>query len=342
MPGSNLVENHPARQEKVSSSIFNWVVKADMSFSQFTMQEVDLRAEICTPEELRLHPNWTGGTVIRSIDWFKKHPAYVELKLFVSPTQLAALKSLGDLAFKDPLLVTCQGVIIDGYARKEYADRSGISTLPCVEFDIGEEEALRMILNKHRRSAGWNDYNRIRMACWQCRDDVRARARANQQAGGRFKGLSKLTEANVRKEIAKDAGACEGNVRKVDEVCDADPEVLNALANSELRINRAWLWRKLTREEQREELRLHQLNRGLKGPAKARAVKHRATGLLEVAWPHLGASILEEISQKISLISSTESETPEKIAIGVVKMRGKAILLTTELYENLVAAKSRK
>ena len=176
----------------------------------------------------RTSPSATG-LLLRLTNELRKHPAYAELQLSVSAAQLSSIKRLGESAFKDPLLVTRQGVIIDGYARKEYADSLGISTLLCVELDVSEEEALRVILNKHRRSAGWNDYNRIRMAS-RLKEVVRRRARANQQAGGHFKGSSKLTEANVRKEIARTAGVCEGNVTKVAQLCNADPQVLKALA----------------------------------------------------------------------------------------------------------------
>ena len=41
-----------------------------------------------------------------------KHPAYAELQLSVSPAQFVSIKRLGESAFKDPLLVTRQGVII--------------------------------------------------------------------------------------------------------------------------------------------------------------------------------------------------------------------------------------
>jgi hypothetical protein len=166
-----------------------------------------------------------SGTVFRCVDDLRKQQTYTELQLTVSAEQLAALTHLGDLVFKDPLLITREGVIIDGYARKEYAEKLGVSTLACVELDLGEEEALRMILVKHRRSPGWNDYNRIRMAA-RLKDVIRLRARSNQQAGGHFKGLSKLTEAKVRKEIAAAAGVSEGNVTKVEQVRDSDPEVL--------------------------------------------------------------------------------------------------------------------
>ena len=81
-------------------------------------------------------------TIIRAVVELRKHPAYEELKLAVSPEQLAAVKRAGKLALKDPLLVTREGIIIDGYARRKYADILGISTLPCVEIDADTEEAL--------------------------------------------------------------------------------------------------------------------------------------------------------------------------------------------------------
>ena len=95
-----------------------------------------------------------AGVVVRATNELRKHPAYVELQLSVSPAQFASIKRLGEPAFQDPLTVTRHGVIIDGYARKEYADSLGFSTLLCVELDVSDDEALRFILNKHRRSAG--------------------------------------------------------------------------------------------------------------------------------------------------------------------------------------------
>jgi hypothetical protein len=78
------------------------------------------------------------------------------------------------------------------------------------------------------------------------KDILRASARANQQAGGRLKGSSNLTEANVRKEIADAASVCEGNVTKVDQLRHSDPEILKALQTGEIRIHKAWLWRRLS------------------------------------------------------------------------------------------------
>ena len=273
--------------------------------------------------------NWIRGAVIRPLDWFSKHPAYAELQLAVAPARLASLKSLGDLAFKDPILVTRQGVIIDGYARKECADSLGISTLLCVELDISEEEALRVILNKHRRSAGWNDYNRIRMAS-RLKEVVRMRARGNQQAGGQFKGSSKLTEANVRKEIARAAGVSEGNVTKVDQMCDEDPEVLKALASGEIRIHRAWLWRQLTWQQQRERLRQHRL-RELKREVRSLVHKHRTRP--EAEMKSITPADLGHLIQGISTLRLSDSADSESIPILRIDAPGPIVFLTTELYE---------
>ena len=288
-------------------------------------------------EAERIEPSFSSarGPVVRSVKEVRKHPAYAELQLAVSAAQRAKINLLGELAFKDPLLVTRQGVIIDGYARKEHAESLGISTLLCIEFDIDEEQALRMILSKHRRSAGWNDYNRIRMAS-RLKDVVRRRARANQQAGGHFKGSSKLTEANVRKEIAEAAGVCEGNVTKVDHLRNSDPEVLKALASGEIRIHRAWLWRGLTCQQQREELRLYRLKRGLKQPVTARAFKHRANGSLESTRRPLSIASLKQLLQRLLSMPSSDNEESEVIDIGLIKRPGKAVLLTNELYEDLL------
>ena len=51
----------------------------------------------------------------------------------LSPTasQLSALVEQDDLAFKEPIWVMRDGVILDGYARWELARKQGRSTLTC-------------------------------------------------------------------------------------------------------------------------------------------------------------------------------------------------------------------
>jgi ParB-like chromosome segregation protein Spo0J len=273
--------------------------------------------------------------VARPIEWFKKHPVYVELQFAVSPAQFASLKRVGVLVLKDPLFVNREGVIIDGYARIKYAASLGISTLTCLEIDANEDEALRLILNKHRRSPGWNDYNRIRMAS-QLKGLFSALARANQQAGGRFKGSSKLTEASVRKAIADTAGVCEGNIVKVDQLLNSPTEILDALARGEIRIHRAWLWRGLNAQQQQEELRRYRLKRSLKQSAKIRVFKHRVSASPTVIRTSTTMSSLQKILNQVLSTPANDCKSSESIAIGLIKLPGKVALLTTELFEDLL------
>lgn len=221
---------------------------------------------------------------------------------------------------------------IDGYARKAYADSVGISTLACVEFDIGQEEALRMILSKHGRCLGWNDYNRIRMA-FHLNDDLRKRAHANQQAGGRLKGSSHLTEANVRKEIAAAAYVSEGQVTKFNQIQGCDPEVLKALAGGEIRIHRAWMWRHLSQAQQREELRQDRLERGLKQPAKSLAFRHSHARSRRVV---LTVAKARELLERVLKVTLSERENSELIEIGVINASDKKALVTTQLLRSLL------
>jgi hypothetical protein len=272
---------------------------------------------------------------MRPVGELRKHPAYTELNLAVSPAQLAAIQELGDLAFKDPILITAEGIIIDGYARRELAEKLGIPALCCVEFNIDEEESLRRILNNHRRSSGWNDYNRIKMAS-KLRDLVRRRAVTNQEAGGKLKGLSKLTEANrvnVRKEIAIAAGVSEGSVTKVDQLEGVHPELLAALQSGEIRIHRAWLWRTFTQERQREHLRLYRMERGLKQKAKTLISKHRVKTPTTATPLLVTTAAFTAVANLLSAMPSYQIGQSQPILIGVLDVPGKGVFLTKELFQ---------
>ena len=205
-----------------------------------------------------------------------------------------------------------------------------------------DEEALEALIRHHGRLSGLNDFCRILLAL-DIEPTLGEAARINQQLGGQIKGSSNLTEAqrrDVRQELAKMAGLSVGNVTKAKEIiAKAVPEVIQALKNGEIRIHRAWLWRELNPEEQREELRLYRLNRGLKQPVKALAIKHRTNGLPRARYL-LSMSITKPLLQRVSSLLSSEFDKSETIAIGVVKSPGRAILFTSELYEALLTGGS--
>jgi hypothetical protein len=268
---------------------------------------------------------------MRPLNELRKHPAYSDLSLTVSSVQLTAVQNLGEDVFKSPLLITRAGIIIDGYARRELAEKQGILTLCCVELDVDEDEALRRILDHHRRSSGWNDYNRIRIAS-NLREATRQRAKANQQAGGRFKASSKLTKAekvSVRKEIAHAAGVSEGSVTKVDQLEGLHPELVAALQSGEIRIHRAWLWRTCTPERQREQLRSYRLERDLREKAKRLISKHRQ----DVSEPSVTLNDLIHLAQRLSALPTSELGESDPVLIGLIDLPVNGVFLTKALFQ---------
>jgi hypothetical protein len=175
--------------------------------------------------------------VTRTLDELRPHPSYVQHRLSVSVSQLSALAALGCLAFREPIVVTENGLIVDGYARRELARLRDDQTILCRQYDMTEEEALRWLIQSHRPSRGLNSYRRVLLAL-DLESCLQERARANQQAGGHSKGSSHLTEArrmDVRSEIASIAGVSTGNVTKAKQLREtAHPRVELAVRREKL------------------------------------------------------------------------------------------------------------
>src|SRR5205807_1311251 len=152
-----------------------------------------------------------------SVHELRPHPSYARHNLSVPAYKLAALVDLGDLAFVYPLTITRDRLIIDGYGRWELAKRKSQLALQCVEYDLSERQALKWLIQTHHLSQGLSDFIRIELAL-DLEPYFQEKAVLNQQAGGRSKGLSKLTAAervNSRREIARVAHVSLGNVHKV-------------------------------------------------------------------------------------------------------------------------------
>jgi hypothetical protein len=206
----------------------------------------------------------------RIVPWqvrdLKPHPSYAQLGIKIPAYRLNELLELGEDAFIFPLFVTSTGIVIDGYARLEIARLHGRETVMCVEFDLSEEEALRRLILCHRRLTGLPAFCRIKLALPMAKS-LKEKALQHQQDGGKNKGSSKLTEAqtiDVRKKIAAVAGVSVGTLSHALEVLKTgDPEILRALSNGEIKIDRAWRWSKESRTRQRENLKLYRRHRGM-------------------------------------------------------------------------------
>ncbi len=188
----------------------------------------------------------------------RPHPGLLHHGLLPAVQKLSALADRGELAFSDPLTVTEEGIILDGYARWTLAKQQGREALLCLRKPLSEDEALVALLQAQHRTSHLNDFSRILLAL-ELEVHFREAARRNQQAGGRSKLPSDLTKArsiDVRQEVARAAGASAGNVNHAKFLLEkAAPEVLIALKAGKVRIGRARKWLSTSRDAGRRELR---------------------------------------------------------------------------------------
>lgn len=274
-----------------------------------------------------------GQLVTCRLDKLHPHPSYVRHHLTVPASQLSALAERGNLALLEPLVITRGRTILDGYARLELARLQGRLTLPCIEYELTEAEALHWLLQRHLRSNGLNAFSRILLAL-ELEPWFKEKARSNQRAGGQNKGSSKLTEAerlDVRSKIAAAAGVSVGNVSKVTQLTmNAHPELLQALLSREISIHRAWGWSKAPLEKQREELRLDQSKRGIKKTIRTLVSRHRSKSSPTVL--DLSSLTVTDLGRRLSALDSSKFGP---VSVEVIKAPGRTVFLTEELFRAL-------
>ena len=178
----------------------------------------------------------------------RPHPTYEELcGPIAAPRVRRVAKQAGPI--HEPLLTTKDGTILDGHARWQVAVERQQPSLPCIVCDVTEEEALRVVIESHCKSEGLNAYCLIRLGLRLEPHFRECRRRPQDETGNRkpSSNLTKTRGTDVRAEIARVAGVSAGNVTKVKQILKtATPPILEALLQGEVRIHRAWKWRKLT------------------------------------------------------------------------------------------------
>ena len=139
-----------------------------------------------------------------------------------------------------------------------------------------------------------------------------------QRTGGHNKGSSKLTEAqrlDVRREIARIAGVSVGNVTKVKQlITTAHSDIIKALREKELSIHRAWLWSKLSLEEQ-EELWLNQSKKGI-----TQTIRH----LLSSCTPNSPTAL--DLGDLIKLVSALQAAKLGSVRLVSINLPGNSSL----------------
>ena len=228
----------------------------------------------------------------------------------------------------EPLLTTRDGLILDGHERWAGARHQPRRTLPCIEYNLTDEEALTFMLEKHRRSERMNDFCRIVMAL-ALEHHWRERARERQRRAGEGTLSSTLTKAHtidVRAELARAAGVGAGNVTKVKQLREtATPAVRDALRRGEVKIHRAWKWRSLPPNLQNEELDKYRNGKDITPTIRHLLRKHRARQDNVLSLEQFAAQLVRPARGALANATLLVAELP-----------GPAIVVTRDLYDHLL------
>jgi hypothetical protein len=269
-----------------------------------------------------------GQLVTCRLDELRPHPSYVQHRLTVPASQLSALAELGDLAFRERIVITQDRTIIDGYARVKLAQLKERQALPGIVFELTDTEAFQYLPQRHLQSSGWNAFTRGQLAT-DLEPDLREKALSNQRAGGQNKGSSILTEAekvDVRAKIAQAEHLSVGTLSKVNQLLlTAIPELLEALRKGEVRIDRAYKWSKRSPEEQREALWRYQSERCIRKTIRDVLSPYRSKDPLTAP----------ELVDVTKLLYALESGKLGPARVVSVNVPGKAIFVTEELFRTL-------
>lgn len=292
---------------------------------------VALSSNIANVNPLQVESSKQSGSadcelVTCTVDELHPHSSYVQRRIKVPAPRLFVLDELGELAFREPLVITRCRTILDGYSRWELARQQGRPTLKCYLSDLTGPEALQWLIQRHCRSKGLSDFCRIVLAL-ELEPWFKEKARSNQRAGGHAKALSNLTEAerlDCRARVA--AGVCEGNVTKVKQLSrHIRPEILNALMSGEISIHRAWKWSKESSEQQWDNLQHYQSEKGIRKTIRTLISRH----CLKDSTPVLD---VRDLSRQLS---SIRFKNPDQIRVRVMRIPGRAIFLSEELLHEI-------
>ena len=154
------------------------------------------------------------------------------------------------------------------------------------------------------------------------------------RAGGKYKGSANLPEAqhiDVRQEIARVAAVCPRNVSNVRTILKvAHPQLMEALRNGTLKINRAIQFCKLPRAEQ-----LQQFIRYNEERATNRVIRRR------ISQPKEKHANLDAIAV-LDALQHQEARQPGSVAIRVGRHKRTVVLIGQDLLAGTHSQKELK
>jgi hypothetical protein len=240
-----------------------WDMSAASAEPLFSLNTDQRKSQLRLPlDELDLFTKEsdTNSTIVprietRAVDELKPHPALVKTGLFPSPARLAELEVLGERIFRDPLVVTHEGFIVDGHARWSIAQQRGQKAVVCAVYMLSRGQALVRILDADRGRHGFIPYRRVELALL-LEPGLRKRAEAKRHdAGASPSNLTRSKQIDCRPEIAHLARVSTGNVTKVRAIRERGiPSLVEELRAGRMSIHAGWKLARMSPAEQQSHL----------------------------------------------------------------------------------------
>ena len=265
--------------------------------------------------------------VERSTVSLRPHPQYHELWGPIASTRVSRVsQQAGPIV--EPLVTTTDGTILDGHARWQVARERQQPSLPCLVYDVSQEEALEIVIQRHRAADGLNAYARILLALRlepHFRKEIASSGETIIGRGRPSSNLTKRESRDVRQDIARIACVSTGNVTKVKQLVDGViPAIRERLLRGDVSIHRAWQWRTLSKKAQSDALWAYLNRRGLTTTIRQLVSRH--------ANPLRPA---DSIDVAPTIIRGLATCDPADLAVAVVDVPGRAVVVTRTLYEDL-------
>ena len=257
--------------------------------------------------------------VSRPVAGLRSHPVYQELCEPMMATRVRRVAQQAT-AWREPLVIIPDGTILDGHARWQVAKDQGRRSLPCLERDLTEADALQVVIERHGTANGLNAFCRILLAL---------RLEPYFRAGSHRPPSSNLTNdehRDVRKEVARVAGVSTGSVTKVKQLLETvTSEIQERLLRGEVSIHKAWQWRALSPPQQRNALGEH-LHHGANTRTIRRLIRAHAESGLLVRPTDVASTVLS----RLATCHATD------LTVVIADLPGRAVVVTRALYDELL------
>ena len=272
-----------------------------------------------------LHDVGPARLVERPVASLRPLRRYLELRRPTVPRVGERLQLVD--AVCEPLSVTTNGTILDGYVRWQVAQEQGRPSFPCLEYDLTDTEALAFVIDRQRRSSHLNAFCRIVLALELEGSFRRRNARVLGKAGKtRSSKLTKLDHTDVRADIAGLADVSTGNVTKVKRLLSrVIPEIREHLRRGEVSIHWASQRCKMSARAQRDALWTHLNKRGIK-----RTIRHL---IANHATPERAIPAAE---QRRAVLRSLATDDLTDVVFAVIDIPGRAIVVTQQYYDEFL------